>query len=122
MANQEKISHSLHALRRSSSQPPMPDGPLKTPDRIRGPLKAPDRFKAVVRAPDRIWQALKAPDKTWHEPPKAPDKTWKPRPTNWRPAGMTAATTQPAARPPWSPDPEPAPSSGARRYRPGLDG
>src|SRR5207253_1566730 len=101
MANQEKTSHSLHALRRSSSQTPMPEGHLKAADRIR----------AALKAPDRVRQAL-----------KAPEKTWKPRPTNWRPAGVAAATTRPAAGTPWSPHPEPTPSSGARRYRPGLDG
>src|SRR5436853_277852 len=92
MANQEKISHSLHALRRSSSQTPRPtEAPLKAPDTIRQSLKA-------------------------------PEKTWKARPVTWRPAGVAAATTRPEGRPPWSPDPEPTPSSGARRYRPGLDG
>src|SRR2546422_132541 len=101
MANQEKISHSLHALRRSSSQTPMPEGPRK--------------------APGRIWQSLKAPGRIW-QALKAPGRTWKPRPITWRPAGVAAATTRPAARPPWSPEPEPAPSSRARRYRPGLDG
>src|SRR2546425_2368777 len=153
MANQEKTSHSLHALRRSSSQTPMPEGHLKAPDRIRAALKAPDRIKAALKAPEKTWPAaLKAPDriraaikaqgKTWQAPLrtpdriraalkapdrvrqalKAPEKTWKPRPTNWRPAGVAAATTRPAAGTPWSPHPEPTPSSGARRYRPGLDG
>ncbi|HLB78555.1 MAG TPA: acyltransferase family protein, partial [Candidatus Dormibacteraeota bacterium] len=153
MANQEKTSHSLHALRRSSSQTPMPEGHLKAPDRIRAALKAPDRIKAALKAPEKTWPAaLKAPDriraalkaqgKTWQAPLrtpdriraalkapdrvrqalKAPEKTWKPRPTNWRPAGVAAATTRLAAGTPWSPHPEPTPSSGARRYRPGLDG
>src|SRR5437588_235731 len=102
MANQEKISHSLHALRRSSSQTPMP---------AKAALKAPDRIKAALTAPDRIKAAL-----------KAPEKTWRPRTIPWRPAGVAAATIRPEGRPPWSPDPEPTPSSGARRYRPGLDG
>jgi peptidoglycan/LPS O-acetylase OafA/YrhL len=194
MANQEKISHSLHALRRSSSQTPMPaEAPLKAPDRIKAALKAPDRIKAALKAPDRIWRSLNGPRTTWQAPVKAPDrikaalrapesiraalrtpnriwqalrapgttwqaplrapdkikaalkppdrikaafkapdriwqslqapeKTWKPRPINWRPTGVAAATTRPEARPPWSPDTEPTPSSGARRYRPGLDG
>src|SRR6266550_619938 len=173
MANQEKISHSLHALRRSSSQTPMPEGPRKAADRIKAALKAPGRIwqslkapgttwqtpftapdgiKAALEAPRRIWRALRALDRNWRslkapgnawqaplrppdrikaalKPPdriwqalKAPEKTRKPRPITWRPAGVAAATTRPAARPPWSPEPEPAPSSRARRYRPGLDG
>ncbi|HWD72728.1 MAG TPA: acyltransferase family protein [Actinomycetota bacterium] len=125
---------------------------FNAPDRIKAALRAPALIKAALRAPNRIWQALKAPGNTWQasfrpphrikatlrapdrikaalKPPdrikaalRAPEKTWKPRPIPWRPAGVAAATTQPEGRPPWSPDPEPTPSSGARRYRPGLDG
>ncbi|HEX9316066.1 MAG TPA: acyltransferase, partial [Actinomycetota bacterium] len=147
MANQEKISHSLHALRRSSAQRPTPRAPfrgldkireaaLKAPDTIRqAALKAPDRIReAPLKSPDGIWQAsLRGLEKIWEAPLrgldkvsqaslKAPEKIWKPPPSKWRPAATAAATTRPAARPPWSPAPEPAPSSGARRYRPGLDG
>src|SRR2546427_521033 len=112
MANHDKISHSLHALRRSSSQTPVPQAPLKRPDRTpKAALKAPDSIKSAFKAPERIWQSL-----------RAPEKSQKPRPTAWRPAGVAAASTRPEARPPWSPNPEPAASSGARRYRPGLDG
>src|SRR5260370_15608237 len=94
---------------------------FKAPDRIKAALKPPDRIKAALKPPDRIKAAFKAPDRIWQSL-QAPEKTWKPRPITWRPAGVAAATTRPEARPPWSPDPERTPSSGARRYRPGLDG
>src|SRR6266576_2147296 len=98
MANQEKISHSLHALRRSSSQTPMPEGPRKAPGRIWRSLKALDRnwrslkapgnaWQAPLRAPDRIKAALKPPDRI-KAALKAPEKTRKPRPITWRPAGV----------------------------------
>jgi peptidoglycan/LPS O-acetylase OafA/YrhL len=207
MADHDKISHSLHALRRSSSRTPKAaEAPLKAPDKMKGPrrapdkipraplkspdkiktalrapgriwqslkvpgttwqttlkapdkvpeallkapdkvpealLKAPDKIRAALKAPERIWQALKASGNTWQAPLKAPDriksafkprerawqslkapeKSWKPRPITWRPDGVAAATTRPEARQPWSPHPEPTLSSGARRYRPGLDG